>query len=946
MSTRSVLPFLSLGLLFALAACGTDTPVPTDGGPVDDGGIDGGTDFCADVQDCDEQGVTCAIGERVVTCTPDANGCLRESIEQCSMGTFCDAEAMGGPSCEPIPCFDVENACEAEGRRCMGTSLVECAPDADGCLVETATDCTSLGDGGACRSDGTTSQCEVPFDPCSLVEAPCDEEGDRCDGDLLIQCRPNGYGCLEEETFLCDTDACVQSATTAFCTGGPPCPNECAVTDDVVCDGPQVQRCETDEFFCPRLVRDDCTEAPNGVCNQPAFRDATCEISSVAPCEGVTECPEIGRTCDLDTLVDCRINERGCQVAERTDCLAPPRNGDICVEATSSEEITSCQPSECPPARVILGCDSEPVMGDTGIGFDDFVRYRECGDFRYRGAEAGFQIIPDRDTRVTATVTPVGTTAGEFDLFIVDTNAAGDCSDDDPCIGFSAETGNDETAEADVRAGAEAAILYDLRSNTVDPTTTQFMLTVSCTDPVCGDGLVGAFETCDDGGLVGGDGCDATCQVEEEFECFGEPSLCNRICGNSRLDQGEACDDGNELSFDGCSRSCQIERLFTCDSTLLPSTCSGSCGNAVLDASESCDDGNTVGGDGCSGCAFDLPAAGAIRTLTGTIDTEDPAWSRPNASCSPGPSGREYEVIHVANPFDVPMVAIADVVFTDGPTRNGWLHLYEPEFDATMVAENCVTGNNGSGNTASLTFEVPANGTRVLVVSSDANTPVGAYTLTLNNACGSGAYEGDLEQCDDGNGNNGDGCDDMCMIEDGYECRGEPAVCEFGRCGNLVTNPGEWCDDNDVAGDGCTNCGRDLASPRGALSYTGQSTSSGDLRFNRPNESCNADGGSASHFFDEFRVTNAGTVEVGVDIDVNWTRFNADGFVLIYDAGLWNPSNPLSGCLEANDDLARVNESFLSDVRIPAGESRVIVVTADRANDAIGTYSMTVTTLP
>ncbi|XP_007935798.1 pappalysin-2 [Orycteropus afer afer] len=46
--------------------------------------------------------------------------------------------------------------------------------------------------------------------------------------------------------------------------------------------------------------------------------------------------------------------------------------------------------------------------------------------------------------------------------------------------------------------------------------------------PYCGDGQVAKSlgEECDDGDLLSGDGCSRTCELEEGFNCVGEPSLC------------------------------------------------------------------------------------------------------------------------------------------------------------------------------------------------------------------------------------------------------------------------------------------------------------------------------------------------------------------------------------------------------------------------------------
>jgi len=102
----------------------------------------------------------------------------------------------------------------------------------------------------------------------------------------------------------------------------------------------------------------------------------------------------------------------------------------------------------------------------------------------------------------------------------------------------------------------------------------------------CGDGILDPGEQCDDGNLVSGNGCDATCA----------PSA----CGNGVVAGGEECDDGNTAGGDGCSATCFVER----------------CANGVLDVGEQCDDGNIVSGDGCdvscppTGCGSGFVTAG------------------------------------------------------------------------------------------------------------------------------------------------------------------------------------------------------------------------------------------------------------------------------------------------------------------------------------------------
>lgn len=135
--------------------------------------------------------------------------------------------------------------------------------------------------------------------------------------------------------------------------------------------------------------------------------------------------------------------------------------------------------------------------------------------------------------------------------------------------------------------------------------------TVTC-DELCGNGATDPGEECDDGGQVGGDGCDESCvsevcgngvtQLAAGEECDdantvlddGCDAACQLECGNGALNPGEECDDGNETSGDGCSDACLAEI----------------CGNDRLDAGEACDDGNTVSGDGCdASCAVEAPAS-------------------------------------------------------------------------------------------------------------------------------------------------------------------------------------------------------------------------------------------------------------------------------------------------------------------------------------------------
>lgn len=52
----------------------------------------------------------------------------------------------------------------------------------------------------------------------------------------------------------------------------------------------------------------------------------------------------------------------------------------------------------------------------------------------------------------------------------------------------------------------------------------------------------------------------------------------------------------------------------------------------------------------------------------------------------------------------------------------------------------------------------------------------GLFIATISDICGNGVVDAG-EQCDDNNIEDGDGCSSTCLVEDGWNCTGEPSVC-------------------------------------------------------------------------------------------------------------------------------------------------------------------------
>ena len=210
---------------------------------------------------------------------------------------------------------------------------------------------------------------------------------------------------------------------------------------------------------------------------------------------------------------------------------------------------------------------------------------------------------------------------------------------------------------------------------------------------VCGNALVEEGEQCDDGNLTPGDGCNRTCQLEENLVASGF------VCGNGVLEDGEECDDRNRRDGDGCSSTCLLEVGICGDGivqTLLAEQCESSthdpslpylcnkcrflsrdCGDGILNPGEECDEGidNSANSD-----ALCRPDCGLARCGDGILDSTeecDDGNRLPDDGCSrlcvleveqiPEPTKQpiEIEVAQVERPAFVPVQAN----FPQFPTR-------------------------------------------------------------------------------------------------------------------------------------------------------------------------------------------------------------------------------------------------------------------------------------
>ncbi|HMI90254.1 MAG TPA: DUF4215 domain-containing protein, partial [Polyangiales bacterium] len=281
---------------------------------------------------------------------------------------------------------------------------------------------------------------------------------------------------------------------------------------------------------------------------------------------------------------------------------------------------------------------------------------------------------------------------------------------------------------------------------------------------LCGNGVVEAHELCDDGNRASDDGCTADCgTLESSYNCFFPGFPCAQ-CGDGALSPGERCDEGDiadpTRATAGCDDRCQVVAPFSCP---IPNTSCVECGDDEIGAAESCEDGNIANGDGCSSvCQIE-----------------------PGYDCSGGPC----------------LASSCGDGFRAGN-------------------EECDDDNHKSGDGCNIVCDVEAGWSCV--------GGAGCHRT----ACGDGVVEG-AELCDDGkkcsNGSRclidgacsgvgdqlcrargSDGCSATCSFEPGFYCPMPALACVPAPCGDGVLQGAERCDDGKHCTDRsvCTNAGQ------------------------------------------------------------------------------------------------------------------------------------------
>lgn len=290
----------------------------------------------------------------------------------------------------------------------------------------------------------------------------------------------------------------------------------------------------------------------------------------------------------------------------------------------------------------------------------------------------------------------------------------------------------------------------------------------------CGDGTIqrtkqaAGFvgESCDDGNTANGDGCSSVClnegttpvgavcgngKIERSEECEKDidgvfpawcaPATCLRtgssapVCGNGKLDPGEECEKSQLVG--AAQALCSARCLWTGTNSYNPTGVGSTlrvvgCGDSKVQVGEECDDGNTKSGDGCS-----------------TICLNEGSTPSTGGGCGNGKIDKGEEC--------------DSAELKDGCNQNTCLLLGTK----SATCGNGVLETGESCDWKAIVNARPTGSSESEAISQAKRVcdPVKCVHLgTVAPMCGNGRVDAG-EDCDDGNGIDGDGCSKTCLHE-------------------------------------------------------------------------------------------------------------------------------------------------------------------------------------
>ncbi len=517
------------------------------------------------------------------TCSTDATCNTSGDVGVCE----CNAGFTGdGLTCTADDvCAGVSNCTEAR-ITCSGDDLVTCQADENGCLVESAVDCTATNEICDDTGDAPTCVAGCTDDPaCELLSA-----GDAfCDGNTIVSCETNVDGCLAPvDGTDCALEVCDESGAAPACianASGDSCAEPFLVQDDVALTGADITVDFTDveNFTGDNCLGVSATGTPvEAVFTVPLLAGETVGISEfggvdvvlgiLPACDGTTAC-----YASVDGFGGTRaaIEEAGVSYTAEADETVTvfaaafsgtpsPADYDIRVSITQCGDGVTEGPETCDDGNADDGDGCSACAVDFGFECDN-TAISACTGPVDLGTFAAAEAIPDTVETVALAQNDSFFYSITFSEDVVIEGTLDGAAGEDIDIGFfndagelmfDAATSGGEVFSDQLLVAGTYTIEVVAFEEVAATGWTLAMSTVA--GPVCGDGIVGIGEACDDN-MVDNDGC-TQCEVDPGFTCdnTNNPSVCVLSCGDGILDTGEECDDGNLIDDDRCADACTL----------------------------------------------------------------------------------------------------------------------------------------------------------------------------------------------------------------------------------------------------------------------------------------------------------------------------------------------------------------------------------------------------
>jgi len=494
---------------------GCGNGVQTTGEACDDGNTVNG-------DGCDNNCTVTACGNGVVTGTEACDDGNTTNGDGCDNN--CTVTACGNGVVTGTEVCDDGNATNGDG--CDNNCTVTACGNGIPTTGEACDDGNTI-NGDGCDNNCTTTACGNGI---TTTGEECDDgnatSGDGCDVNCTTTRCGNGITTTGEECDDANTkngDGCDINCTTSRCGNGAVAPGEdCDDGNLVNGDGCDVN-CTTTRCGNGIVTAGEVCDDGNIVNGDGC--DSNCTITSCG--NGVVTAGEV---CDDGN----GINGDGCDVnctlsACGNNVVAPGEqcdDGNI-VDLDGCSAICRVEPTEIEPNE-----DGTPSTGGVGTNGNDFGSAFADANGAFTGSVvilAALNPVGDEDVfKLTNTSSvlqsvrldtwdrskgigvPCATT---FDLVLHVRNAAG------ASFGFNDNrNASDRCASVTFGLLPGQSVYAHVSENGDNATIAGYVLEASFRPAACGDGVISAGETCEDGNTTPGDGCDALCQIEPQAE--------------------------------------------------------------------------------------------------------------------------------------------------------------------------------------------------------------------------------------------------------------------------------------------------------------------------------------------------------------------------------------------------------------------------------------------